>query len=389
MFPIWLSGLYYVLIFFTCVLILNRSEKGLDKNKSTCLRRISVYKLKQRYIAYTIIWLIAVLRYDIGADYENTVFDILDIVKSINYGNSVFDYITESMKEPGLFVLSFMFSWLPTPYIWVIASYFTIFIVFLYKVLEQYNIHRWGIVVLFLSIIIFQSWDWIRQSTAMIIMLNAISYCTKQKNKTSIIFVLISAFFHYSSLLVIPFLLIFKRIRLNKIIMIVFLLITFFLSCLGFFKSIYEQILSLVPFYGELYMASQKFANFDEQSYSNVPYLLNSIWFIFLISFSEEKHKPWTELLFIGSIFFMVSGGSLLLDRSVWYFTCTQLILAPMLYRDNKSKIFKFLFILFIGSHFILLSRRFFIKGELRGCVPYQTILSSEAQKLKFRYKED
>lgn len=393
MFSIFSSAIFYNIVLLLCVILLNKSEKINYKRISLCHRKTngsSADFIKIRYCAYFIIWFVSIIRYDIGADYENTVFDIIDITKSINRGGDVVGYIAESMKEPGLFVLTLLFSQFQSTHIWVIGSYFSIFLIFLYKLLNLYNIHKWGIVILFFSIIIFQSWDWIRQSTAMIIMLYAISLFNNKRVGKSLICVIFSILFHYSALFVVPFMLLFHKVKIDNKMLASILLVSFVLAILGFFKSVYDMILGSVPFYGELYQASSKYVEFDEQSYSDIPFVINSLWYIFVVYFANKNnHHPWVELLFVGALLFMMSGGSLLMDRLAWFFTCSQLVLAPMVCRDNKGTVFKSIFWTIITIMFVLLNRRFTIRGEARGCVPYQTIISDEAQTLKFRYKED
>lgn len=350
---------------------------------------LSSSKKKSYFLVYLIIWLVSVLRYDIGADYENTVYDIIDILKAIHSGGNVFDYVSESMKEPGLFLFCFLFSWFPSAHIFVIGGYATVFVIFLYKLLNHYQAHKWGVIIYFLSIIIFQAWDWIRQANAMIIMLYAISMFNVERYKKSLIFVFLAIFFHYSVIFVIPFMFLFKKLSISNKKMAIVLFVSLLLAFLGIFKSVYELALSSIPFYGEMYMASDKYASFDEQNYSSIPFVFSSIWFIFLVFFSKKEHHPWPELLFVGAILFMISGSSLLMDRTAWFFTCSQIVLTPLVCRDNKKKIFNVLFFIMIILHFILINRRFFIEGEGRGCVPYQTIMSDEASNLKFRYREN
>ena len=293
------------------------------------------------------------------------------------------------MKEPGLFFVTLFFNAFPSTHLWVIAVYYTFFIFFLYKVFNTYDIHKWGVFVLYLSIIIFQTWDWIRQGTAMAIVLYAIHLYNCNKYKEYILTCLLAAFFHYSSLFVVPFVILFRRFHISSKLMTLILCLTLVLAISGVFKAIYSTLISLIPFYGEMYLESSKYAMFDEQSYTSVPFLLNALWLIFIVYSSKENYKQWTQLLFVGAILFMISGGSLLIDRLAWYFTCTQLVLVPIIVNINKTKIFKILLTMFIISHIVLLNRRFFIQGELRGCVPYQTILSNEADYLQFRYREN
>lgn len=374
------TAVIYNTIFFCSFLLLQNGKKHLN-SKSYLDVRI--------FFAYFLVWIVSVIRYDIGADYENTVYDIIEVKNSIKNGATIVAYITESMKEPGLFFFTLIFNSFPSTHLWVIAAYFTIFIYFLYKVFNAYNIHKWGIIVLYLSIIIFQTWDWIRQGTAMAIVLYAIHLYESSKYKKFMLTCILSAFFHYSSLFVIPFVILFKRFHISSKLMVLILCAILALSISGLFKAIYGMLISLIPFYGEIYLESSKYAMFEEQSYTSVPFLLNALWLIFVVYSSKENYKLWTQLLFVGAILFMISGGSLLIDRLAWYFTCSQLIIVPYVINFNRSKIFRFLLTMFIISHIVLLNRRFFIQGELRGCVPYQTILSNEADYLQFRYREN
>ena len=161
--------LLYNSLLLTCFLLAQSGERC--KNK--------------RYIklSYFLLLAISVFRFDIGHDYENYANSIFRIANIFNGGYRLLDISTLVNIEPTMLITIGLFKNSIHVYALVIAVYSSIFTIFIYKTFDYFNIHKWGILLLFILTILFQSWDWMRQGVAMSIFLYSIRFLNQSNFK--------------------------------------------------------------------------------------------------------------------------------------------------------------------------------------------------------------
>lgn len=373
MFSLLGTLVFYDIIIIVCFLLCSRYEKTNHK----------FYK----YCPYLILLLVSVFRYDIGADYENMYLGIHSLIKQPSELLSG-SFIDENSRTPGLRILTILFQFFPNPELWVIGAYSVIFISSIYFVLNHYNAHKWGIPIIFLSFLIFQSWDWIKQSASMALIACSFVYIDTSKIRKATCCLLLAIFFHLSSIFAFPILFL-NKIRFSSHLMSYILIGVFILAEMHFFDEVYNTLLIMTPFYGEQYSTSKQYAEMENYIFTSTSYIFFSIWSIFITYFSTKETQFYNILFFIGSILYMVSGGSLLIDRISTYYMMSQIVIFPMMMQYKKrANIIKIVFGLMILANFILVNRRFYEYGDIRGCVPYQTIFSDECDQKKFRIRD-
>ena len=96
-------------------------------------------------MAYLVIAVLSAIRYDIGADYENYAYIIEQLRSALNNGYSFKDILLVFSKEPAMIVLTYLFSWSEYSYVGVVGIISVLNLCLLYKVLERYKIHAWGL----------------------------------------------------------------------------------------------------------------------------------------------------------------------------------------------------------------------------------------------------
>ena len=364
--------LFYDIIFLVCFIFFNKYEQT----------KRDFYKI----FPYVIIFFISVTRFDIGADYEGQYFTINEMIKSQNL-LSFSRFVDDTARTQGLSIVVFLFRSFPHAFLWINGFYFTIFICSIYYLLNNYNAHKWGILALFLSLLLFQSWDWIKQSAAVGFAACSVLNTDKNNYKKSALFLMAAILFHLSALFVIPILL-FKKIKYISSKILAFILIGVFVTAeMGMFKSIYQQLLVITPFYSDVYSNSTFYAEMNSYTYLSTSYIFFSLWSIIIMYFSPERTKVFNLMFFIGVVIYMVSGGSLLMDRISIYYTMSQLVLLPAIMSEKNKPIKRYYLIVLILANIALINRRCFEYGDLRGCTPYETIFSSEFEGMKFRYR--
>ena len=301
---------------------------------------------------------------------------------------SINSFIDESTKAPGLKIITFFFQFFPEPAVWVIGFYSLMFIWTIYFILDKYDAHKWGILVLFISLMLFQSWDWIKQSAALSMVFLGFMYADKGKLKMTIILFAIAIVFHLSAIFAIPALLCMK-LNFSSKWMALFLVVVLIMAVSGVFKSLYSEILRLSPIYGESYSESRKYAEQENYSYNSTTFWLYSIWFILNIFFAQAKTHFWNCLLFVGAILYMISGGSLIIDRVSIYYTISQLIVFPSIMNAYQHSVVKNIMLGMIILLLFLINSRLLSYGDLRRCTPYETIFSEEFRNRQFRIVND
>lgn len=372
MFSLLQTLLFYDFIIIVCFISLYQYERTNRK----------FYKI----LPYCIIFFISVTRFDIGADYEGQYLTINEML-SYQPKLSLRDFIDDTAKTQGLSIIVFIFRGFPNVFLWVNGLYFFVFLRSIYFLLDRYNAHKWGILLLFLSLILFQSWDWIKQSAALGLVACSFVYIDQEKYKKAVFFLLGAIFFHLSALFAIP-VLFFKKIKVPSRIFAFILLGIFIAAEIGIFKPLYRQLLVITPFYSDVYMSSMKYAEQESYSYLSTTYIFFSLWSIFIMFFSSRRTNFFNLLFFIGTVIYMISGGSLLLDRISIYYSISQLTIVPAIMDEVKQPLVKNILIYLILANLALINRRCFEYGDLRGCTPYETIFSDEFEHKKFRYRE-
>ena len=188
-------------------------------------------------MAYLVIAVLSAIRYDIGADYENYAYIIEQLRSALNNGYSFKDILLVFSKEPAMIVLTYLFSWSEYSYVGVVGIISVLNLCLLYKVLERYKIHAWGLFLYIVTFMLFQGWDWVRQSVAMHMFLFSLQYIESRSMGKYMLCVLFASMFHYSALCLIPFYFIYS-IRIRPIYLLMFSIGLFVLAELGVFNNV-------------------------------------------------------------------------------------------------------------------------------------------------------
>ena len=191
---------------FVCLGLVNWSKKNKTKGGI--------------YAAYLILILLSVFRYDIGNDYQTYT----EIIRYIAYKFESNIPFGDDSKEPLITLLTYLFKDETYTYVWVLGIHFIISLFFLYKAFEENNSHIIGILILFISGLLFVNWDQVRQAVAISIIIFAIKYIKENNFFKYILFVLLAATAHYSALLLLPFYFV-NKIKPRKFIYIVIILV--------------------------------------------------------------------------------------------------------------------------------------------------------------------
>ena len=373
------SAVFYFLVCFLIVFLAWQGEK--KKNKKTILW------------AYVVLGLITVLRFDIGNDYVEYVNMVQEEVKLTSLGYSPIQQwlYNDYRPEFSFYFLSWFFSWLPHPYVAVIGIYGLIAIVLLYKSLNRYHgYHALGLLIYILSGIMFNSWDWVRQSVAFMIVLYSLQYIEERKPIKFFLTIIIGMLFHNSIILMLPFYFV-TYLHINRYIIAGTLLLAIVMYFLGIFGDVLGDIMQ----YADLAEGYESYAKNQQalEQAESLSFKLRCLLYVFmwsaLILLMPKKENVKKNLLFIGAVFFLIASGSQALQRISFYFLIACIPALPCAWQHlklQKAAVFKTAIITLLITMSGLWVRDI-ITHNNRGCTPYDSILFENFANQKFRPK--
>ena len=341
---------------------------------------------KHIIFAYFILWLISVIRFDIGNDYDNYVSYINEIVKlyEMKYTPiSVFHYYDGRM-ELSLCFVTYVFQSFDTPYFWVIAFYSTAFYIFLYLALDATDSHSIGLLLVFISGFLFCSWDWIRQGLAIVIVLYSFTHLLNSNKLLYFIYLGIAVMVHYSAFVGILFI-IFNYFNIKNTIAIALVIAILFLYLFNVFNNsveyigLYFRYLGIYDAYSDTAATIRTFTSWNYK----IRTIFYSILWTSIIFVTPTSLKIGKNALFIGIIIFIIGSGSLAFTRIAWFFIAPSFcLLKDALLFDKSIKLFIISIIIVMCG---LLARDISINKNCRGCSPYETIFSEDFDSQRFR----
>ena len=349
--------LLYLIVMFVSLGLINWS----NKNKT----KVGVYT------AYLILILLSVFRYDIGNDYEHYDEMISYMVNQFQFNSHV--PISDESKEPLIYILIYLFKDVTYTTAWVLGGHFIISLFFLYKVFEENNSHFNGILILFISGMLFIYWDQVRQAVAISIILYAIKYIKEHNFIKYLLFVLLAASAHYSALLLVPFYFV-NKIRPRKFIYIsIMLLLALSNAASDYFTFLFENIISLAPNW-ETKETSHSYVQILSWGYKLRIFFYSLIWST-IIFFLPDKERALSNFIFIGAIIFIMASGALNISRISFYFIFTMTLSIPIVLKIEKARIIMMVMVLGLFLFFV---RDIITDTGTNGCVPYETVFSDD-----------
>lgn len=387
MFSVTLTYILYDSLLLLCPILCSHYDiVGHTVNKQWTNNR-EKRNINYAILGYLILFIVLAFRYDIGADYENYAEGILDLVGLYNSNYSLMEVLSDFNKEPAIPLLSYLFRGLDYPHLWVLGIMSLGYIILIFKVFDNYKIHGLGVFVLIISYVYFQSMDWVRQSMSFVIFLYSFRHLENGNFWKYFLGICCAGLFHYTSL----FLLLLYFLRNIKIGVNYLSLITFsvfILAELGILDTFHDLLQMLVVFYNDGYATSDHMI-FGTGTYHTTTFILTMLWYQIWLYLSKYVHLPYLSLFFfIGIILYAISGGNLLVDRIAYYFTSLQIIIIPLVYRKiSLDKAKKFVMIFVFVMQFVIFNY-VYIGAGFRGCVPYESILSTNCENTQFRFRD-
>jgi len=358
------SVIFYLTLFSVILFLLSRKDRILH------------------YIAISILIIVSIIRWDVGNDYFSYYLNIQNI-RDLLYQDSITKIISDSISEPSLTLICFLFMWLPDVSIVTIAFYATLTILLWYKVLSNINGLFWGFFSIFFLCFFYNACDQIRQALAMALGLYGYRYILLGNFKKYILIAVIAFFIHYSAIILI--IMYFTRLyKPNKLIYSIIILIMTYTFFTGLWEKFFERLFLLTTYAD--YASGGHWT--ERQEFSSGLGALCWILINSIVCISLVKRDPIiTNIIFIGLLIYLFGSGNHLIERVSRYGTIFLVIGIPLYFNGISKRIkypmFKCILIVLMTTYGIKTT----IGGAI-GCIPYNTIFSQEYSLTKFKPRE-
>lgn len=314
-------------------------------------------------------------RFFVGNDYDGYVKGFYLIQQ---YGSNVM------LWEPGYYWLNDLFSthavgyW----YVFFISSFISCF--FLFIALCKENVLKWGLFFTFtLGLLIFMN-NGIRQGIAITVFLYAIRYVQERSFIKYLLCVLLATCFHYSALILI-FVYFIREVRLPGYLWVLLLLMTFALQFTGVFRTLLNQFIAHIPYYGSGYSTKG-------DVYVSADTLGLGILYKFLVAltvavFYKRLDSPFYATLFLmGAVLNNLFFGMALFERISNYLLFTNVIVFAHLVNRPFLRQVKYVLVSVSLLYYGIQS----LTGmERDGAVPYRTIINEDLENPDYEKYED
>ena len=310
----------YLTVMIVCLGLINWS----DNNKT----KVGIY------VAYLILILLSVFRYDIGNDYEHYTELIIYVANQFQFNNHV--PISEDTREPLIYILTYIFKDTTYPYVWVLGIHFIISLFFLYKAFKENDSQFTGIMIFIISGMMFIYWDQVRQAVAISIIIYAIKYIKEHNFLKYLLFVLLAATAHYSALLLVPFYFV-NQIRPRKFIYIgIIMVLALSNAASEYFIYLFDNVIKLVPYF-DTKDTSYAYVQILSWGYKFRVFFYSLVWCT-IIFFLPKNERVLSNFVFIGAIIFIMASGALNVSRISFYFTFTMALSIPIVLKIEKAR---------------------------------------------------
>jgi hypothetical protein len=331
------------------------------------------YKSNIKFILFSFLVLFLIfifsIRFDVGPDYYNYVLHFKDVYyDSSNKYNIYFNYISKIFGDSA------------EGYIGVFFVYLAISILLIFSELRRKHILLLGGFVFFSFGVLFDMLDRIKQFLSIAIFIFAFDDLIKRNFFKYLYKIMFAIIIHPSSIIYILLYFI-SKIRINKFIMLFFIIILFFLYITGVTKELVIDLYSLVPYYGDFYANNPKYLQFAELGTGIV--FFGKVIIIIILLFSRINYE-YKITLWLGIMLLIFGSGNLNIERVSDYFLSIFIIAFPLAYYNSTKKIKFFIYVPIISFLMAM-----YIKDTTRPHFMYKTIFSEDFKLQKFDPRND
>lgn len=369
------TAFFYIILCVVCYVLCSQSEKTGNK-------KFVVW-------AYVLIAFFSAIRYDTGNDYANYFREIenLSVVLSRVSSFRISDYFDVYSyycdNEIAFFVFNLIFSHFSFAPILVIGVYGCLAVLFLYKTLEYFKCHKYGLLLFFIMEILFCYWDWVRQSVAISLCLYSLTYVEKGDWKRYLATVCAGICFHLSAVFFLPVYFL-QKLHINRWLSVAIIVAALMLVYTNVIYS-FSQMLYYLPFYNE-YSTDVRVDSFIMTNSYKIRLTIYAIVSIIAILKLPKERATISNVLLFGIVLLILSQGGLIIMRAAELYFGAITFALPLAIKQPFNQVYKIVISLALLMCSVIMINDV-IKGQDRGCSPYTTVFSSEYRNHTFKLK--
>lgn len=358
----------YLFYFFIVILV------SWFASKSQNVRYINgndyVVNIRKLYIvaSFLVAWLVAGLRYDVGADY----FSYIRMYNEIGQ-NGLYWALSTFRAEPLYVILNWVIYHITgqPELVFIITSFFVLILIYFIVFQKKESLNVGLALFVFMTLYYFPNFTFIRLSIAVAIVFYSYKYLENRNFKRYTLCILTAVGFHYTAIIMLPiFFLVNKQDKYKwyKYLMLIMLTLTVLVA----FQWVAEIVLSGTKYV--IYI--EEMGNFQggiNQIILHIPLIL-IVWF-----FKERlikrklENRIYLQMFFIGSLFLLFTLWIGIIDRMLIYLFISQVLIVPQIINLLK-KHEKPLFVTSIVLYYVI--RLFYYLYSNPRMFPYETIFS-------------
>ncbi len=326
------------------------------------------------FLSYGLLLSFSVFRDDIGNDYWRYKEAINYLALNFQRGFSLSDFLSIEYREPSYVIITYVFQTLRNPSFWVLGCYSIILIVLVYQVFDKLKVHSVGLFIYVVSESLFINWDQVRQSVAIFLSLLSVFSYAERRQKLVTIYFIMSIFFHYSAVFVLPIAML-SRLRLRKWIYPITIAILLFS---GFGNLAFESFISKLELASLVFDTKNSFIfeRQDSEGFFLRIVLYCYIWVVICMLFHEYNWYI-ANFVFYGAFLFIISQGALNMMRVSYYFVfLAPVLLAFLLNSESKLKT-RLLLYSCVLVYVAIFCYDIYYNKNVNGCVPYKSIFNT------------
>lgn len=351
----FLSATYYSLLLIISLFLIDFSKRFSEHKRNFIIR-----------IAIFLIIIFCGLRFFVGNDYSS----YYKTYRSILTFNPDF---AKLIWEPGFYLLAKGATYFgEIGYVVLFFSSTIITFYFIYSALRDQGSIKWGIFfVITLGLMIMVN-DQVRQGIALSIFLYSLKYLRDKELNKYLFCIVIATLFHYSSLILV-FVYFLKYLKLNRLWWLTLIGITYIGFQMHLFYDTIFSFVKLLPYYGEIYAAKQRFFEIEYGGSGLSILFRNVLALVFVIAVPDIKNNLYAKIYLMGIILGNIVVGFMPAERIVYYLYYVHIFAFPLLLYTNK-KLSKRLFYLIVLISLVYFSLQNLFALEKHGAIPYRTI---------------
>lgn len=352
---------------------------------------------KQRInFALAIMLLLTVCRWDIGNDYANYAKHVQELARDV-YNHGLFGAYNynDGHTEITYIFLSWLFAKFPGSYLWVIGTLGIISQVFIFLSLKRVNGYYWGYFALFMTELIFLSWDAIRQGAAIAIVLYSIGFIKEGNYVKYVLSILAASLFHTSAIVLLPFILL-RWVKIHDFILVAAIMVMTVLMWTGFLTNSMAEVTAYFTLFEHYagYADTMATLAVAESTMYKLRLVLYALFWSGTILLLPKEEMIYKIYITIGGCIFLFAMNSMSITRIAWYFLSAILVGLPLAMQElkkynkkGKVNIRKVAFASIMAAMVFLFSYDVIRDSNTHGCSPYDSIFSGNYASQKFRPK--